>query len=91
MSYEKQEELLSAYFDPINGIGYTIARTNINSCDFSSDSYTYVVDNDKDLKTFNVKHDKQYKMPLIKQAIAAAGGKLTLFVSPLESASLDER
>jgi glucosylceramidase len=30
---EKQEELLKAYYDSENGIGYVIARTNINSCD----------------------------------------------------------
>src|SRR6266705_2879679 len=40
-----QQELLKAYYDTVNGIGYTLARTNINSCDFSSDIYTYVADN----------------------------------------------
>ncbi len=79
---DKQQEFLKAYYNTNNGIGYTIARTNINSCDFSSDNYTYVQDNDKNLKTFDVKHDKQYKIPLIKQAMQAAGGKLTLFASP---------
>ena len=78
----KQQEILQAYFDPQKGIGYTLARTNIHSCDFSSGSYTYVADNDKELKTFSVEHDKQYRIPFIKQAIAAAGGKLTLFASP---------
>ncbi len=78
----KQAELLDKLYGKVNGIGYTLARTNINSCDFSSDSYTYVVENDKDLKSFNIAHDLQYKIPFIKQAIAAAGGKLTLFVSP---------
>ena len=29
-----------------------------------------------------MKHDEQYRIPFIKQAIAAAGGKLTMFVSP---------
>lgn len=77
-----QEEFLKAYYDPKDGIGYTLARTNINSCDFSSGSYTYVADGDKDLKTFDIAPDQQYKIPLIKQAITAAGGKLDLFVSP---------
>ena len=79
---DKQKELLKAYYDVNNGIGYTLARTNIQSCDFSSASYSYVKEGDKDLKTFSVDHDKQYRIPLIKQAIAAAGGKLTLFASP---------
>jgi glucosylceramidase len=78
----KQAELLDKLYGKLNGIGYTLARTNINSCDFSSDSYTYVTENDKDLKSFNIAHDLKYKIPFIKQAIAAAGGKLTLFVSP---------
>jgi glucosylceramidase len=78
----KQAELLQAYYDVKKGIGYTLARTNINSCDFSSGSYTYVEDGDKDLKSFRIDHDMQYRIPFIKKAIAAAGGKLTLFVSP---------
>jgi glucosylceramidase len=78
----QQQELLQAYYSPSQGIGYSLARTNIASCDFSSGSYTYVADNDASLKSFSVKHDEQYKIPLIKQATAAAGGKLPLFVSP---------
>jgi glucosylceramidase len=77
-----QQELLKAYYDPKEGIGYTFARTSIHSCDFSSGSYTYVADNDKDLKTFSVAHDEKYRIPFIKQSIAAAGGTLPLFVSP---------
>lgn len=77
-----QKELLTAFYDPQNGLGYSIARTNIGSCDFSSDSYSYVANNDQLLKTFSVSHDEKYKIPLIKKAIATAGGKLPLFVSP---------
>jgi len=79
---DKQQEILKAYFDKQNGIGYTIARTNINSCDFSSDSYTYVKDNDSSLQSFDIAHDRKYKIPLIKEAMKAAGGKLTFFASP---------
>lgn len=82
LSKKNQQELLEAYYSKDKGIGYSLARTNIASCDFSSGSYSYVQDNDKDLKTFSVAHDEQFKIPLIKQATAAAGGKLTLFVSP---------
>ncbi|AEE49012.1 glycoside hydrolase family 30 protein [Haliscomenobacter hydrossis] len=78
----KQTELLQAYFDPQKGIGYTLARTNINSCDFSSDMYTYVDDNDRELKSFTLAHDERYKVPFIKKATAAAGGNLPLLVSP---------
>jgi glucosylceramidase len=78
----KQQEFLDAHFDPSKGIGYTLARTNIHSCDFSSGSYTYVTEGDKRLQSFSVNHDKQFRIPFIKQAMAAAGGKLTLFGSP---------
>ena len=79
---EKQEDILQHYFDRQKGIGYSIARTNIHSCDFSSDSYTYINDHDSALKSFSIAHDKQYRIPFIKRSIAAAGGKLTLFASP---------
>lgn len=77
-----QQEFLTAYYDKEKGIGYTLARTSIHSSDFSSDSYTYVKENDAELKTFSVAHDEKYRIPLIKQAMQTAGGKLTLFVSP---------
>jgi glucosylceramidase len=78
----QQQEFLQAYYSPTAGIGYTLARTHIGSCDFSSASYTYVKEGDKSLKSFSVKPDEKYRIPFIKQAINAAGGKLTMFVSP---------
>ncbi len=79
---DKQKELVKAYYDKTEGIGYTMARTNIHSCDFSSGSYTYVAEGDKDLKTFSIEHDKAFRIPLIKLAIEAAGNRLLLFASP---------
>src|SRR5438552_12291565 len=78
----KQQEILKAYFDSSTGIGYTLARTNIHSCDFSSGSYTYVNEGDQELHSFSVNHDKQFRIPFIKQALATAGGKLNIFGSP---------
>ena len=82
MPVSKQNEFIKAYYNPTDGIGYTLARTSMNSCDFSSDSYTYVSDNDITLKTFNISHDLKYRVPFIKKAIKEAGGKLTLYASP---------
>ncbi|NQV15062.1 glycoside hydrolase family 30 protein [bacterium] len=79
---DKQDEFLKAYYDRKLGIGYSLARTSIHSCDFSSASFTYVTDDDKALKTFSIEHDQQYRIPLIKKAIQAAGGKLPLYASP---------
>jgi len=79
---DKQREFLAAYYDNEKGIGYTFARTNIQSCDFSSDTYSYVATNDVSLKSFDISHDRKYRIPFIKKAQQAAGGKLNLFVSP---------
>lgn len=79
---DKQQELMTAYYDAKDGIAYNLARTHIHSCDFSSHSYTYVDESDVDLKSFSIQHDKKYRIPFIKQATQVAGGKLTLVVSP---------
>lgn len=82
LSAEKQKELLDAYFSKEKGIGYTILRTNMNSCDFSSKSYTYVSNGDKELKTFDIAVDKEYKIPLIKKAMEMIGSKVSFYISP---------
>lgn len=82
LPHEQQVAFLKAHYDTLEGIGYTIARTNINSCDFSSASYTYVQPDDKALKSFDIAPDKQYKLPFIKEAMAATAGRLLLFASP---------
>jgi glucosylceramidase len=79
---DKQKELLTAYFDKEKGIGYTMGRTSIQSSDFSSGSYSYVKDNDRSLNSFDISHDLQYRIPFIKEAMKAAGGKLNVFATP---------
>ena len=69
----KQREILDAYFDPNKGIGYTLGRTHIHSCDFSSASYAYIDEGDTALKSFGVEHDRQFRIPFTKQALATAG------------------
>jgi len=77
-----QKEFMTACYDRTKGIGYSFARTNIASCDFSSDTYGYVAANDISLNSFSVAHDEKFRIPFIKKAIAAAGGTLPMFVSP---------
>ena len=79
---DKQQELLDAYYDVEKGIGYSLCRTPIHSCDFSSASYTYIEEGDAELETFSIAHDQEFKIPLIKKAIATAGGELMLYASP---------
>ncbi|RKS99881.1 glycoside hydrolase family 30 beta sandwich domain-containing protein [Flavobacterium sp. 123] len=82
LSKEKQQEFLNAYYDKEKGIGYSLLRTTIHSSDFSSGSYTYIKEGDASLSTFTIDHDRQYRLPLLKEAIKTAGGKIVLYVSP---------
>ncbi|MGB5190781.1 glycoside hydrolase family 30 protein [Robiginitalea sp.] len=79
---EKQKAFLTAYYDKVDGIGYSLCRTPIHSSDFSTGSFTYIEEGDKDLETFTIDHDRTYKIPLIKKAIETAGGSLLLYASP---------
>jgi glucosylceramidase len=78
---DKQEEFLTAYFDPQQGLGYTLGRTHIHSCDFSSHMYTYCAEGDRELKSFSIEPDRQYRLPFIRRVLQK-NPRLTLFVSP---------
>ena len=79
----KQAEVLTAYFSPDKGLGYTLGRTNVNSCDFSSDTYSYDdTPGDTALAHFSIAHDLKYRVPFIKAALAMAHAPFTLFASP---------
>lgn len=79
---DKQDELMKAYFSRDSGIGYNIVRTNINSCDFSSESYTYIQDFDSSLATFDVAPDRRFKIPMIKEAHRLVGKDWMFYGSP---------
>ncbi|MCS0587860.1 glycoside hydrolase family 30 beta sandwich domain-containing protein [Massilia norwichensis] len=82
---DQQQAFLNAYFDPKQGLGYSILRTTIHSSDFSSASYTYVKEGDRSLNSFNIEHDMQYRIPLLRQALAAGtrkGTHMRVFASP---------
>ncbi|GAF02596.1 glycoside hydrolase family 30 protein [Saccharicrinis fermentans] len=81
LSPEKQKELIDAYYGE-DGIDYSLMRTTIHSCDFSSQSYTYINEGDKELSSFNIDHDRKYRIPMIKTAMAAASDSLLFYVSP---------
>lgn len=82
LSPERQQEVLDAYFSKDKGIGYNIIRTHIHSCDFSSESYTYVQDGDTALSTFSIDHDKKFRIPMIKAAMEKAGDNVVVYASP---------
>ncbi|MCL2139770.1 MAG: glucosylceramidase [Treponema sp.] len=82
MSRETQDRIIKAYFDPNEGLGYNFCRTHIHSCDFTLSRYTYVEDEDKELKTFSIDRDRKYILPFIKAARECTGNNLWLFASP---------
>ena len=79
---ETKHAFIRAYFDPAEGLGYNFCRLHIHSCDFSLEPYTYVEENDVQLRTFSVERDERYILPLVRDAMRAAGEELILFASP---------
>lgn len=70
---EKQQEILTGLFDRQKGNGFSLCRTNIHSCDFSSDGYVYAeVPGDSSLAHFTIAHDLKYRIPFIKAAMKVA-------------------
>lgn len=82
MEPEKREEIVKKYFDSREGIGYSIGRVHIHSCDFALGNYTYVQENDSELKSFDISHEDQWTIPFIKSAIEARNGDIALLASP---------
>ncbi|MDD4688848.1 MAG: glycoside hydrolase family 30 beta sandwich domain-containing protein [Eubacteriales bacterium] len=81
ISPENRAQIIKMYFDDKEGIGYNYCRTHINSCDFSVGNWTYVEEEDKDLSTFSIDHDKQSIIPMIKDALKY-NKDMFLFSSP---------
>ncbi|MNI05927.1 Glucuronoxylanase XynC precursor [compost metagenome] len=82
MSNEKREEIIERYFHPTDGLGYTLGRVHIHSCDFALGNYTYVEDNDTELKSFDISHDYKWVLPLIQDAAKVKGSSFTMLASP---------
>jgi glucosylceramidase len=83
LSKEEQARFLKLCFDPEEGNGYTLCRSTIHSCDYSAEMYTYAeVEDDKELKHFTIEHDRKFRIPLIKRALATAKGDIKIYSSP---------
>ena len=83
MGPANQQTIISAYFDAVTGHGYTLCRTHINSCDFSTSNYAYdEVAGDTELKHFSIARDQQALLPMIQAALAASKTPFKLFATP---------
>jgi glucosylceramidase len=81
---EKRLEIIRRYYDPQEGIGYTLARTHINSCDFSLNLWALdETPGDYDLLNFTLAPMRRWLLPLIHDAQTVAGAdRFKLLASP---------
>ena len=77
---EKRKEVLEAYFSPEKGNRYTLARTHMNSCDFSLENWSCLESDD--IESFSMERTDKYITPLMKEAQDCMGGGLRLMVTP---------
>ena len=83
MNSDAQSMILKAYFDPEEGLGYSLCRTHINSCDFALGNYAYdEVAGDTALEHFSIERDRRTLIPFIRAAFQVAGGPIKMFASP---------
>jgi glucosylceramidase len=74
LSRSRRTQVLKSYFDPRDGIGYTLARTHIGSCDFSRSSWS--LDDsagDLQLKHFSLAPMRDRQLPLIRDVQKIVG------------------
>lgn len=78
-----QEALLRAYFDAVDGHGYTLCRVPMGSCDFALGHYAHAdVPGDLALSSFSVARDREALLPFIQAAQRIAARPLRLLASP---------
>ena len=78
----KKEEIIESYFGE-SGNKYSMARTHINSCDFSLGNYAHVEDeNDLELKTFSLERNKTSLIPMINDALKKRKSNIRIMASP---------
>jgi len=79
---ENQEKVVGFYFGE-EGNRYNMTRGHIDSCDFSLGNYSAMTDEeDIEMKSFTLKRDDKYIMPLMKAAQEKHGEALDLLLSP---------
>lgn len=84
ISESKREEVLRALFDSRTGAGWTVLRTTINSCDASSQYYSYdETPDDTLLMQFNIQPDiDNGVIPTLKEIQTISDRSLKLLASP---------
>lgn len=78
---DTRNKMMKVYFDPEEGIGYSLGRISINSSDFGLSTYDYVDAFDESLQSFDISRD-QHIIDLILEAQKIAGKDIDILASP---------
>ncbi|MCB9048575.1 MAG: glycoside hydrolase family 30 protein [Lewinellaceae bacterium] len=82
LSPENRSLILEAYFGE-SGAKYSLARTHMNSCDFSLGHYSYApVAGDTTLEHFSIEEDRDDIIPMIRDAMALSKDGFKILSSP---------
>jgi glucosylceramidase len=82
LSAKNREKILQAYFGE-KGARYSLTRTHINSCDFSTHQYAYaMVSDDTKLTHFSIAEDQNTLIPMIHQAQKISKEGFKIIASP---------
>ncbi|CAE7946404.1 Gba [Symbiodinium sp. KB8] len=82
MSAPKQSQIIHAYFDTRSGLGYSLGRVPIGSCDFSLGHWTCgdISESLQDLQGFSLARYEVAILPMIRTAMQQ--GPISLLASP---------
>lgn len=81
LSKSQRREAVRRLFSRNDGNGYTFCRVPMGSNDFSTCDYTCIEEGDTTFKTFNIKQDKKYIIPMLRLA-QEFSPSLRLMISP---------
>lgn len=82
MNEEQKKQVIHSYFSE-DEMSYEIVRIHMDSCDFSVDQYEAMSDiNDIELRSFSFSRTQKYIIPMLEDAVKAAGKNLGIMLSP---------
>ncbi len=82
LSEEAKAEFMEAYFGR-EGLGYTLGRTHMNSCDFALGNYACMEDPlDRQMNSFTIEREQNYIIPMILKAQEVCAGPIQMLISP---------
>jgi glucosylceramidase len=82
ISEENRREVVEAYYGE-NGLGYTIGRIHLDSCDFSISNYCAIENpDDPEFGDFSLERDALYVQPMLRLVEEVHGAPVALLISP---------